>query len=119
MFMIASPAWKPVLCGYAGTFLLGCAFLSLGLFTSSLTQNQIVAAVISFGLLLILWFAAEMRGLVGDPLGGVVEYLSATKHFEGFSKGVLDARDLVYFLLLSVFFLFLTLRQMASYRWRG
>jgi ABC-2 type transport system permease protein len=119
LFTIAAPAWKPVLAGYMGTFLLGCAFVALGLFTSSLTQNQIIAAVLSFGLLLILWFAGETRSILGGTLAPVAEYLSVPKHFEGFSKGILDARDLLYFVLFSAFFLFLTLRQMTSFRWRG
>jgi ABC-2 type transport system permease protein len=119
LFAITSPVWKPVLAGYLGVFLLGCAFLALGLFTSSLTQNQIIAAVLSFGLLLMLWFVGEASTLLGGTLGDVAAYLSVTKHFDSFAKGVLDARDLLYFVLASAFFLFLTLRQMASYRWRG
>lgn len=117
--LTAQPAWKPIIAGYLGTFLLGCSFLSLGLFTSSLTQNQIVAAVLAFGALLILWFVGEAKTLAGPGLGGIVEYLSLTKHFEGFSKGVLDSRDLLYYFLFSFFFLHLTLRQMSSFRWRG
>jgi ABC-2 type transport system permease protein len=117
--LMASPAWKPILAGYVGTFLLGSAFLSLGIFTSSLTQNQIISAVFAFGMLLVLWFIAEVKILPGTPFGSFMEYLSVTKHFEGFSKGVLDSRDFIYYFLFSFFFLFLTLRQMSSFRWRG
>ncbi|MFZ2445474.1 MAG: ABC transporter permease [Syntrophobacteraceae bacterium] len=117
--LTAAPAWKPILAGYLGTFLLGCAFLSLGLFTSSLTQNQIVAAVLAFGGLLVLWFVGEAKPLAGPTAGALAEYLSVTRHFEGFAKGVLDSRDLVYYLLFSILFLFLTFRQMSSCRWRG
>ncbi len=117
--LTATPAWKPILAGYLGVFLLGSAFMSLGLFASSLTQNQIVAAVLTFGISLILWFVGEAKSLVGPAAGPVMEYLSVTKHFEGLSKGVLDSRDVLFYLAFSVFFLFLTLRQMSSYRWRG
>ena len=117
--LAASPAWKPILSGYLGIFLLGSSFLALGIFTSSLTQNQIVSAVIAFGMLLVLWFVGDMKTLVGPPYAGLMEYLSVTKHFEGFSKGVFDSRDLIYYCLFSVFFIFLTLRQMSSFRWRG
>jgi len=117
--LTTAPAWKPILSGYLGAFLLGCAFLSLGTFTSSITQNQIVAAVLAFGLLLVLWFVGEGKTIFGPTLGGIAEYLSVTKHFESFSKGVLDSRDLLYYVLFTVLFLFLTLRQMSSYRWRG
>lgn len=117
--LIASPAWKPIVAGYLGTFLIGCSFLSLGLFTSSLTQNQIIAAFAAFGMLLVLWFIGETTSVLGPTLGPVAEYLSVTKHFDGFAKGVLDSRDLIYYFLFSTLFLFLTHRQMNSYRWRG
>ncbi|MEN6437179.1 MAG: ABC transporter permease subunit [Syntrophobacter sp.] len=117
--LTAAPAWKSIVAGYLGTFLLGSAFLSIGIFTSSLTQNQIIAAVLAFGALLILWFVGEAKSIAGPTWGGLADYLSMTRHFEGFSKGVLDSRDLVYYILFSTLFLFLTLRQMSSYRWRG
>lgn len=118
--LTATPAWKPILSGYLGVILLGCSFLSLGLFASSLTQNQIVAAVIAFGISLLLWFIGEAKALVGTgAAGSVLQYLSLTKHFEGLAKGVLDSRDVIFYCLFSLFFLFLTLRQMSSYRWRG
>ena len=115
----SAPAWKPIMSGYLGVFLLGSAFLSLGIFASTLTQNQIISAVITFGLLVVLWFAGDAKSLVGPGFGGVLEYLSVTKHFEGLSKGVIDSRDILFFLVFMTFFLFLTLRQMSSYRWRG
>jgi ABC-2 type transport system permease protein len=93
--------------------------MALGIFTSSLTQNQIIAAVLSFGALLMLWVIGWMKSYLGSTMGEVVDYLSVIKHFDTFSKGVLDSRDLLYYLLFTVFFLFLTLRQMATYRWRG
>lgn len=116
---LGSPTWRPILCGYLGVLLLGCSFISLGIFTSSLTQNQIIAAVLSFGALLMLWVIGWAKAYVGSALGEVIDYLSIIKHFDSFSKGVLDSRDLLYYLMFIVFFLFLTLRQMATYRWRG
>ena len=116
---VGDPNWKALLCGYLGTALLGGAFLALGQFTSSLTQNQIVAAVLSFGALLMFWVIGWVKNLVGQSMGRFVEYISVTKHFESFTKGVLDSRDLIYYLLFVALFLFFTLRQMESYRWRG
>jgi ABC-2 type transport system permease protein len=116
---VGDPNWKALLCGYLGVALLGGAFLALGLFTSSLTQNQIVAAVLSFGALLMFWIIGWVKNLVDPGMARFVEYISITKHFESFTKGVLDSRDLIYYLLFIVLFLFLTLRQMESYRWRG
>lgn len=117
--LTTNPSWKPILCGYAGLFLLGSAFLSLGIFTSSLTQNQIIAAVLSFGALLMFWVIGWVKNFVDSATAGLIEYLSITKHFDSFTKGILDSRDAIYYLLFVVFFLFLTLRQVASYRWRG
>jgi len=116
---MANPVWKPILCGYLGGFLLGSSFMALGIFTSSVTQNQIIAAVLAFGGLLMLWVIGWAKSYAGAGLGEVIDYLSVIKHFDTFSKGVLDSRDLLYYLIFTVFFLFLTLRQMASYRWRG
>lgn len=115
----SAPAWKPIISGYLGTFLLGCSFLSLGLFTSSLTQNQIISAVIAFGGLLILWFVGDAKTLLGPQLGNIADYIAVTRHFENFAKGVLDSRDLLYYCIFSFFFLFLTFRQVSSFRWRG
>lgn len=115
----SQPSWPPILCGYLGIFLLGSAFLSLGVFTSSITQNQIIAAVLSFGALLMFWVIGWTKNLVGPAMGNFVDYLSVIKHFDSFAKGVLDSRDFVYYLLFILLCLFLTLRQMESYRWRG
>ncbi len=117
--LISTPAWKVILSGYAGMFLLGAAFLSLGTFASTLTRNQIIAAVISFGVLLVLWFTGGAKAWAGPTWGSVLEYVSVSKHFEGLSKGLIDSRDILFYLVFTAFFLFLTLRQMSSYRWRG
>jgi len=116
---IGKPNWAAVVCGYLGVLLLGGAFMSLGTFTSAMTQNQIVAAVLSFGALLMFWVIGWLKSFVGTTAGSVISYISITKHFESFSKGVLDLRDLVFYVAFILLFLFLTLRQIESYRWRG
>jgi ABC-2 type transport system permease protein len=118
--LFSTPAWKFILSEYAGVFLLGCAFLSLGTFASALTHNQIISAVITMGVLLVLWLTEGAKLWAGPVWGSVLEYVSGTKHFdEGLSKGLIDSRDILFYFVFSVFFLFLTLRQMSSYRWRG
>jgi ABC-2 type transport system permease protein len=116
---IGKPSWPSVFCGYLGIFLLGGAFLALGLFTSAVTQNQIIAAILSFGSLLMFWVIGWLKSFVGPGAGQLITYISITQHFDTFSKGVLDARDFVYYLAFILVFLFLTLRQIESYRWRG
>jgi len=117
--VLSDPNWKAVFSGYLGIILLGCAFLSLGVFTSSLAQNQIVSAVLAFGALLMFWVIGWVKSFVGPGSEGLIEYLSLVNHLESFTKGVLDSRDLLYYFLFMLFFLFLTLRQMESHRWRG
>ncbi len=116
---ISEPNWKVIFSGYLGLTLLGGAFISIGVFTSSLTQNQIIAAVLAFGGLMMFWVIGWSKNLVGPAAAVLVDYLSLTKHFDSFAKGVLDVRDMLYYLVFTVFFLFLTLRQIESYRYRG
>ncbi len=117
---IAGSSWKPIVCGYGGLVLLGSAFISLGTFASTLTSNQIVAAIVTFGVLLMLWFIGDAKSAVNPPVvGNILGYLSVSDHFKGMVKGLLDSRDIVYYGAFSALFLFLTLRQMSSYRWRG
>ncbi|MBW2090974.1 MAG: ABC transporter permease subunit [Deltaproteobacteria bacterium] len=105
--------------GYLGLFLMGAAFMSLGILVSAMTENQIVASVVSFGLLLILWLLSWTSSMVGPDLGKIFEYLSLIKHFQNFSRGLLDTADLAYYVCFIFFFLFLTLRILESKRWRG
>jgi ABC-2 type transport system permease protein len=108
-----------VLTIYLGLFLLGFAFLSLGAFMSSLTENQIVAAVASFGALLGFWLIGFVGEFSGAAAGGVLSYISILEHFDGFTRGVIDTRDIAFYLLFSAFFLFGTLRVLEITRWRG
>lgn len=116
---IGKPSWPCVFSGYLGMFLLGGAFLALGIFTSALTQNQIIAAILSFGALLMFWVIGWLRSFVGPNAASVISYISITRHFDTFAKGVLDSRDLVYYFAFILVFLFLALRQIESCRWRG
>ena len=111
--------WGVLGTGYLGLVLLGAACLSLGLFASSLTENQIVAGVVAFALLLIFWIIGWVQELGAGNLGKIFQYLSLLDHYENFTKGVIDTRDLVYCLSFIYFFLFLTKRQLESRRWRA
>ena len=98
---------------------MNSAFLSLGLFASCLTRSQIIAAAASFGALLLLWIIGWAESLAGPTLGSMVAYLSLLGHFENFSKGVLDSRDVLFYLLFVILFLFATLRVLESRHWRA
>jgi ABC-2 type transport system permease protein len=111
--------WGPLLTGYLGLLLQGAAFIAVGILISSLTENQIVAAVATFGTLLFFWVISWASESAGGNLGRVLQHLSITEHFESFAKGVIDSKDVIYYLNLVVLSLFLTLRSLDSKRWRG
>ncbi|MBW2623680.1 MAG: ABC transporter permease subunit [Deltaproteobacteria bacterium] len=108
-----------VLSAYLGLFLMGASFLSLGVLISAMTENQVVAAVVSFGGLLILWLLGWSSSLVSKDFGQVLSYLSLIGHSDNLFKGLVNTTDIVYYLLFIFFFLFLTLRSLESKRWRG
>jgi len=119
LFIYGSPAWKPVLTGYLGLFLMGASFLSVGLLISSLTKNQIVAGIATFSVVLMLWVINWMGSFVGPTTQAVLAHLSITDHLEDFARGVLDTKHLVYYLSFIAFGLFLTAKAVDSERWRG
>jgi len=113
-----APPWKVLLCAYLGAFLLGSVLLALGSLFSSLTENQIIAAVLTFGVFLILWVIDfGSRGSSGG-IGAVVQYLSVVRHYDDFTRGVLDTSNVVYYVSLLLLSLFLTVRSLDSMRWR-
>jgi ABC-2 type transport system permease protein len=111
--------WGPILTGYLGLLLVGGTFLAIGLLISSLTENQIVAGFGSFGVLLAFWVIGWGAEFAGGNLRTLLQYLSITDHMEGFSRGIIDTKDLVYYLSAIALALFLTLRSLESKRWRG
>lgn len=117
LFFYSRPDFLPVLSGYLGLLLLGAAVAALGLFFSSLTRNQIVAGLLTFGAVLMLWLL-EFAGQRGGGAGRFFAYLSVTGHLDAFARGVVATRDLVYYLTFIAFFLFLTRESLRSRRWR-
>jgi len=109
----------PLLTGYLGLFLMGAAFMSLGMFLSSLTENQIVAAAVTFGAALLFWVISWTASMVGETSGSVLKQLSIIEHLESFQKGILALPDISFFVLFVAFFLFLTMRSLETYRWKG
>lgn len=114
LYIKGNPDPGVILTGFLGLFLLGASFLSVGLFASSLSQNQIVCAVISFGVLLLFWIV----GSTSDAESSVVGYLSIINHLDNFIKGVIEVKDIVYYISFIFFGLFLTHVILDSERWR-
>jgi ABC-2 type transport system permease protein len=109
----------PLAGGYLGLFLLGAAFISCGIFVSSLTENQIVAALVTSGFIFFFWLIDWNESAASPQLAQILHHFSFYEHFYNFARGVIDTKDLVFYLIFSFFFLFLTLRSLESRRWRG
>ncbi|MHB8764668.1 MAG: ABC transporter permease [Deferrisomatales bacterium] len=109
--------WGPIWAGYLGLVLLIGAFVSFGLLASSLTENQVVAAVITFGTLLVFWLMGWAAQL-GGGLAPVFAHLSIITHLEGFLRGVIEVKAVAYYLSVTALGLFLTHRVLDSNRWR-
>lgn len=111
--------WGPLLTGYLGLLLMGATFLGIGIFASSLTENQIVASITTFGTLLFLWVIGWSAEYVGGTWGRVLSHLSLLDHFDTFARGVLDTKDVIYYLNVTILALFLSLRSLEARRWKG
>ncbi len=118
LLIFGDPDIGPILTSYLGLFLLGSASVAIGIFASSLTPNQIVSAVVAGGILFGLWFLGMVGSLIPEPLGEILSYFSLSDHFPGFVRGVVDTRDLVYYLSVTAVFLFLSVRSIETERWR-
>lgn len=111
--------WAPAVSGLAGFWLLGIAYLSAGIFVSSLTRSPVMSALGTFGLLVVFWMLDIVKTAGEGPFAVVIEALSPITHFRNFTYGILDLRDLVYFGFFFVYFLFLSLRSIETRNWKN
>ncbi len=111
--------WQPLAATYVGLLLLGLSFGACGIFISSLTENQVVAAVATEGLLLLCWVLTWNQAATSAGVLRTVGALSMFDHFDAFARGVIVAGDVTYFIACIIFFIFLTLRVLESRTWRG
>jgi ABC-2 type transport system permease protein len=111
------PDTGPIITGYLGLFLLGAASLSIGLFASSITSNQIVAAVVAGGILAVLYFVGAAGDNMSGAVGDILSYISLSSHFPDFINGIIDTRAIVYYLSVVALFLFMTVRSIETSRW--
>jgi ABC-2 type transport system permease protein len=109
------PDWGPIFSGYLGLVLLGAALVGLGLLASALTDNQIIAALLSLSVFLLLWIIDEFGYLLPDPLDTLVVNLSLSVHFKPFATGSLYFSDVAFYLSATLLSLFLSVRALA---WR-
>lgn len=119
LFSYGEPDKGAVLTSYIGLILMALAFVAAGIFASSITENQIISIIVAFGILLLFWVLGWVRGTLEGTLRDVLSYLSFMDHFQNFSRGVVDTRDLVYYFSFTGVLLFLTYSVLESRRWRG
>jgi ABC-2 type transport system permease protein len=119
LFAWGKPDWKPIAIGYLGMLLQGAALLAIGTFISTTTRNQIIAGTAGFVISLLLWVIEWVSQFDTSTTGKVISYLSVVTHLEPFTKGVIDLRDVVFFVSLTFLGLFLSARSLESLRWRA
>jgi len=113
------PEWRPVLTGALALFLVGLSFIALGLFLSTLTRNQIVAGILGFGLALVFWIFSWFDQPTAATWEKVVAYLGVTTHMDDMAKGVIDLKDVVFYLSVIAFGVFAAHQSVESQRWRA
>ena len=106
----------PLFCGYLGAIFLAASFSAVGIFASSITKNQIVSFFVAFGICILL--AMIDKFLIFLPAGvvGFLQFISAGSHFASISRGIIDSRDLIYFISISIFFISLTIQVLENYK---
>jgi ABC-2 type transport system permease protein len=114
-----NPDWGPIWSGYLGLLLLGMLFLSIGLFASALTSNQMVSAVIAFVLLLLLFVISQLSQNIGAGVSDLLTKISVSDRFDPFERGIVDLRDVAFFLSASALVLFLTVQVVEARRYRA
>jgi len=111
--------WGPVSLGFLGFWFLGTAYLSAGVFISSLTKSPIISALGTFGVLVVFWIFDWVDDVASGPWARIFSDLSPLAHYKNFTLGILDVQDLVYFGFFFFYFLFLTLRSIETRNWKS
>ena len=115
--LLGNPDAGPIWGGYIGLLLMGSAYLAIGVYASSVTENQIVSFIIAF--IIIFFFFMLDKVLIFTPpaLAPILEYLSIDYHFNNIARGVIDSRDVIYYLSLTIFALSLASHTLAKRKW--
>jgi ABC-2 type transport system permease protein len=118
LLVFSDPDPGPIYSGYIGLVLYGAASLSIGILTSTLTNNQIIAFVVSAGILMLLYFADAGAGVMTGIWSTLIDEIGMRSHFGDFERGVIDTKNIAYYLSVTAVFLFLSIRALESRRWR-
>ena len=118
LILTGNPDLGPIFTSIIGTILLSCCHMSIGMFFSSITSNQVIAGAVTFVTCLFFWLVSWAAQSSSGVMSSIFQYLSIIGHFENFSRGVLSTSDLIYLISFSGVFVFLCYRVVDSYRWR-
>jgi ABC-2 type transport system permease protein len=102
---------------YIGFILLGASFISVGVFASSITENQVVAVIVGFVSLLVMWIIDSLAGFIGGFAGKVLSWFSLLSRYEDFNKGILSLSPIVYYISFTAVFIFITIQMIEKRRW--
>ena len=116
-WVLGSLDYGPIMAGYLGLVLFAAAATAIGLLVSALTESQAVAFFITFFVLVLLWFLGTAAESMGGTLGTVLAYVSFQSRLEGFSRGLIDTRDVVFFLSITVIALVVAFRALERRKW--
>ena len=108
----------PTIGGYLGLVLMGCAYVSIGVMASALTRNSIVSFIVAFAISFVLYLLGKLTQFLPTSLQGLVSYLSIDAHFENIGRGVIDSRDVIYYLSMITVSLLVATLSLESRRWR-
>lgn len=119
LHVFGPPDYGPILTGYLGFVLIGAAYLAVGVFGSSVTQNQIIAFFVGLVILLLLWIADAAGGVFGPgAVSDALTYIALPRHFNDLFRGIIDTSDIIYALSIVAIFLFLATQVLQTKRWR-
>ena len=107
-----------VLCGYLGLALMGATYAAIGTYASSVTENQVVSFIIGVFIVLVFFMLDKTLLFVPYSLAGIIQFLAVDYHLSNIARGVIDTRNLIYFISMIAFFLFLTVQTLEVRRWR-
>ncbi|MEA2103521.1 MAG: ABC transporter permease [Candidatus Cloacimonadota bacterium] len=114
---ISSPDWGIIIAAYIGLLLMGAAYSAIGIFGSTISKNQIVGFVFSFFIILIFYLIDKFLYLFPAWLGSILQYISIDFHFQNIARGVIDSRDVIYYLSVIVLFLFFARQSLTKHKY--
>lgn len=117
MYVGTNIDYGAVLSGYLGLAFVGAVYSAVGTFASSVTENQVVAFIIGVFLVLVFFLMDWMLVFIPVSIAGVVQFLSINFHLSNISRGVMDSRNIIYFISLIGFFLYVTIRTLDARKW--